>query len=701
MNQTKQQQKYTFTRKQPNREIQATKKKFSLSSLYVLVFPLLILYYEFIFKLTAAGNVFNSGTLVLLLFSVCYGLLLYLPLSFIKNRTARYVVTLCFTVLGALFYLIQDFIYLQFKIYYDINTIFFGSADAVTSYTKELFALIFSAEGLFRILLFFLPAILYAIFGKKLFSPTTDTGTLRWTASALALLCFVLSCVLILTVEPLNALCKDQYNYQTAVENFGLTSGMGLDLKNTLSGGKESDFDFQENPEVPVIPEIVETKEEKPEQEEATQEGVTEEKPIEYEPNQMELNLSSTKGDIGNLNAYVNSLTPSKKNAYTGLFRGKNLILITAEAFSKEVINPELTPTLYRLATKGIQFNDYYQPASSGTTGGEYQNIFGMLPTAGGASFKNTAKHYNYMTIGSQLNRLGYYGKAFHNNSYTYYSRHQTHNNLGYSDGFMGYGNGMEKYVKKAWPQSDLEMFRGTLPTYIDKEPFNVYYMTVSGHSGYSKGGNSQTAKNWESVAHLPYSNTVKGYFAANLELEKALSYLISELEAKGKADNTVICLTTDHFPYGLDGDGRLGDMPYLSELYGMQVKDYFQRDHSACILWCGSLEQEDPIVVNEPTFSLDILPTLSNLFGTEFDSRLFPGRDVLSDAPALVFNTSYDWKTEYGTYYSSKNQFIPANENVTLPEGYVESIKGVVRNKILYCRLALKNDYFRYLFAK
>ena len=75
------------------------------------------------------------------------------------------------------------------------------------------------------------------------------------------------------------------------------------------------------------------------------------------------------------LDEYCASLTPSKQNEYTVIFEGKNLIMITAEAFTKEVIDPDLTPTLYRLMTKGIQFQDYYQPASAGTTGGEYHVI--------------------------------------------------------------------------------------------------------------------------------------------------------------------------------------------------------------------------------------------------------------------------------------------------------------------------------------
>ncbi len=689
MNQVKEKQKFKIVRKPDFPEPRSEKKKKSGAVWYLLLFPLLILYYEFLFKFTTAGSIGSRGLLVLILFSVSFGMLLYLPLSFIRNKTALYITTLILTALGGIFYIIHDLIFLQFKVYYDINTIFFGSGDMLTSYTKETVALILSPEGLLRIGLFLLPAVLYAVFGKKIFPAVVGNRERRWFAAIVLVLFFGTQQLLLYTVDSLRALYLTEYNYQSAVENFGLASAFGIDLKNTLFGNESTDFDLQETPMIPAIEETETEEETKPE-----------EKPIEYAPNQMELNLTGGEGDIARLNAYVNSLTPSKKNAYTGIFQGKNLIFITAEAFSKEVIDPQLTPTLYRLATKGIQFTDYYQPASAGTTGGEYQNIFGMLPTDGGASFKNTAEHFNFMTLGSQLNRLGYYGKAFHNNSYTYYSRNITHNNLGYSDGFMGYGNGMENYVNNAWPQSDLEMFQGTLPTYIDKEKFNVYYMTVSGHSGYSRVGNSQTKKNWDSVAHLPYSDEVKGYFAANLELEKALSYLVSELEAKGKAENTVICISTDHFPYGLDSGGTLGNMPFLSELYKMPVENYFQRDHSACILWCGSLEKEDPIVVNTPTFSLDLLPTLSNLFGTEFDSRLFPGRDVLSDAPALVFNSYYDWKTEYGTYFSSQGLFIPKDESIPLPEGYVESIKAVVRNKILYCRMALSSDYFRYLFA-
>ena len=194
-------------------------------------------------------------------------------------------------------------------------------------------------------------------------------------------------------------------------------------------------------------------------------------------------------------------------------------------------------------------------------------------------------------------------------------------------------------------------------------------------------------------------SDPGKGYLAANLDLEYAMEYVIATLEEKGIADDTVICISAAHFPYGLDNDAKLGNMPYLSELYGYEVNNYIQRDHNRLIIWSGCLEKEDPIVVDSPTFSLDILPTLSNLFGTEFDSRLMPGRDVFSDAEAIIFNTGYDWKTDLGTYISSSGTFTPKDDSTEIPEGYVDRIKAIVRNKIKYCSGALETDYLSYLF--
>lgn len=681
-------------RRNPRRRPSRQKRNNQSPLAMLLIYGAVVLYMEIVFSLMTVGGIFRGGFWYTMLFSLVYGAIGYLISSISHRKTENFIFSNVWLVATALLYIVQFLIYKQFKQFYDINTMTGGAGDMFTSYFKELLVLIFLRGGIFVMGLLAAPFILNLLFGRKLINFNHTPLRIKGLTAIVALLCHLLS-VLLIAVHPVNGpVYNDNYNFQSAVSSFGLITGMRLDLQRTLFGNNQ-DFETLDFPtNIPTLPNSDST----------DPTGGETDTPIVYGDNVVDIDFDALNEKANKqqkkLNEYVRNLTPSKQNKYTGLFKGKNLIFITAEAFSAEVIDPELTPTLYRLATKGIQFTDYYQPASAGTTGGEYQNIFGMLPMDGGKSFKNTADHLNYYTIGSQLDRLGYYGKAFHNNSYTYYSRNTTHVNIGYSDGFMGYGNGMEQYVKKAWPQSDYEMISGTVPTFIDQQPFNVYYMSVSGHNNYSPSSNSQTKKHWDRVQHLPYSDTVKGYLAANLDLEDALTWLVAELEKQGIADDTVICIASDHFPYGLDSDAPLGKMPYLSELYGYEVENYFQRDHSRLILWCGILEDMDPIVVDTPTFSLDILPTLSNLFGTEYDSRLLPGRDVFSDAPALVYRTNYDWKTELGTYYASTGKFVPVSDDVVIPEDYVKTIKAIVKNRINYCDGVLETDYFRHVFG-
>lgn len=668
------------------KKVEHTKKKGIPNALKVIVFyTLSIFYLECVLKRSTINASWDISLVYIFLFALFLSSIIYLISSFTKKeKINKRIRTICL-VLITITFIVNYFVYYVFKIFYDVNTVTAGGGDALGGFKDMIFEIVFCANGLLHIFLFALPAILYFATRKK-----WDNGEQN---HKLQILYVVLSCVIsfvgtqgsIKLNEKYNRIYSTEYNYQSSVTSFGLLHSIALDIEKNLFEDTDVSFSTVE--------------------EETTEEETTSPKETVYEKNIMDIDFDALEqnasSDYIQLDTYVQSQTASLQNEYTGLFKGKNLIMISAEAFSAEVIDEERTPTLYRLATKGINFTDYYQPASAGTTGGEYENIFGMLPMLGGSSFKITATRNNYLTIGSQLNRLNYNGWAFHNNDYTFYDRDKTHNNLGYSNGFMGYGNGMEEYVTNQWPQSDLEMIEGTLPLYIDQEPFNVYYMSVSGHNGYSVSANAMAKKNWDRVKDLDYSDEVKGYLAANMELEDALTYLVNELEEKGIADDTVIVLGADHFPYGLDYNASLGNMPYLSELYGYNVTNYLERDHNRLIIWSGCLEDDDPIVVDDPVFSLDILPTLCNLFGVEYDSRLLPGRDVFSTTSPLIFNTNYDWKTDKGTYLSWTNTFTPKDENTVIPDGYVEKMKTIVSNKIKYCDAVLKLDYFSYLFGK
>ena len=692
----------------------ATSKKLSVdfrSTVFLIIPFIFLFFYEFIFRLVTGCSFSFHSQLYVLLFTVVPSAALYLIFTAVKNTVYRHIASSVILFLLSLPYLIEYFIFRQFKIFYDINTVFAGGKGVLSSFRGEIYDLIFSTEGIIVIAIFFVPVIVYAAIGWMIPLGEPVRWRERVAAAGIGVLAFLIGwlCVLLHPIYSLQY--TNEYNFQYAVDHFGLSTAIRLDVENIIFPKVDDSFIIFPTDPLPTYPDTekppVETSapdSEDPQSSETDSEAYETDapkiEPVVYTPNILELDLdtliSTSSGKINEIHRYIASLSPTYKNEYTGLFEGKNLIFITAEAFTAECIDPTLTPTLYRLATKGINFTDYYQPASAGTTGGEYQNIFGLLPSYGGGSFNSTVNRENATTIFYQLNKLGYYGQAFHNNSYTYYNRNKTHANLGFSNGFMGYGNGIEKFVTHQWPQSDLEMIEGTLPMYIDEPNFCVYYMTVSGHGNYTKSSNRMTSKNWDRVAHLDVSDTVKGYFAANLELEYAVEALVSALEEKGIADDTVICIASDHFPYALDTDASLGQMKYLSELYGCDISNSLVRDHNRLILWCGSLEDEDPITVSSPTSSLDVLPTLLNLFGIPYDSRLYIGRDVFSDSEAIVFNTSYDWKTDLGTYLSSTGKFTPANDKVVIPDGYVARIKAIVKNKVNFSRVVLDYDYYK-----
>ena len=88
----------------------------------------------------------------------------------------------------------------------------------------------------------------------------------------------------------------------------------------------------------------------------------------------------------------------------------------------------------------------------------------------------------------------------------------------------------------------------------------------------------------WDTVADLPYSDAVKCYLACQMELELAMESLLSQLEAAGKLEDTVIVLSADHYPYGLT------DEEY-SELLGHPVDPVFELYENTLILWSADME--------------------------------------------------------------------------------------------------------------
>ena len=389
---------------------------------------------------------------------------------------------------------------------------------------------------------------------------------------------------------------------------------------------------------------------------------------------------------------YLANATPTRKNNYTGLLKDYNLITICAESFCPWFISEELTPTLYKLSHTGILFENYYGTFQSVTTNGEYTMCMGLYPdmsrTKTDSSFNVAGTNYLPFCLGNALKGMGYQAWGYHDYIGDFYNRNITHANMGYT--FKAADSGLA--MKIDWPSSDLEMMEASVDDYINSgEPFHAYYMTFSGHYQYN-WDNAMSAKNRDAVKDLPYSEPVKAYIACNLELEYALEYLMQRLEEAGVADKTCIVLTNDHYPYGLTEDE-------YNELAGQTLDTTFEKYRNSFICYVPGLSEN--IVVDEYCSTADILPTLLNLFGVVYDSRLLAGTDALSSGLHVAVLSDKSFLTKTFRYDAGTETVIPADESITVSDGLVKTYRLYVDSRFQLSGNILNSDYYAHVFAR
>lgn len=397
---------------------------------------------------------------------------------------------------------------------------------------------------------------------------------------------------------------------------------------------------------------------------------VNEEVAVTYKPQVSDIDFDSLESDnqaINDLNNYFKNQVPTYTNEYTGMFKGKNLIYIMAESFDGYFVDKELTPTLYKMIHDGFYFKNYYTPTNLSTIGGEFSLLTGLLPDLAvlnnqwNGNYNNNG-HHNYYPygLGNLFKNLGYDVYAYHDYFYNFQNRDYYLKNLGF-DNYLACGNGMETRMDcSIFPASDDEMINGGIDDYINSDKFMVYYVTVSGHSKWGFGYNAMAEKNKDLVSDLEYSETVRAYISANLELEKAMTTLLDKLSAAGKLEDTVIVMASDHHPYFMEDE-------QMEELAGKELDKYslYKND---LIIYNPSVED---VTVNKICNTIDVLPTVLNLFGIEYDSRLIVGKDILSDSDGVAIFAD-------GNYLGS---------DVNVNNYYL------VSKNIMAC------DYYRYLF--
>ena len=640
------------------------KSKFKI----ILWWSFLIIYLEIIYKFFIMKDLLTTNTFSVVLFSIPW-IIIFTIITSIFNEKVNKILTIVFSFLIVLITLAQIVYYHFYNSMFSFLSLTTGTGQVMKFYVM-IASVIARIWYIFAIIL--IPYILFLIFKNKLFN--FKKNNLKFLISYL--LIFILSFLGIVLVisknnegfYSLKRLIFKTHAPMLTIDKTGLFTMEMIDIERYIFGFNEEIYSEQinVNNEEEKVPEVK----------------------IEYNTTDIDFDKlinDETDDKIKSMHVYFKNTAPSNKNEYTGMFKDKNLIFITAEAFDTIAIDEKLTPTLYKIANNSFIFKNYYQPLYPvSTSDGEYMNLNSLIPKEGVWSFKQTSKISMPYGIGNMFNKEGYVSYGFHNHNYNYYDRQKSHENIGLK--YYGCGNGLEKKMNcKHWPNSDKEMIDATTSYYIDNDKFMTYYMTVSGHLNYNFSGNNMAYRNKNKVKNLKYSTAIKAYLATQIELDKSIEKLLQVLEEKGKLNDTLIVIAPDHYPYGLT-------TKQMNEISTIDRNDKFEKFHTTLIMYNPNIEKT---VVDKVISSLDILPTIYNLYGLTFDSRLLMGRDIFSNNEHIVILSDRSWITDKGKYNSVTKEFT-STTNEEIEEDYIDRINMIVNQRYGMSSLIIDNNYYK-----
>ncbi len=639
-------------------------KKYSSLLIYIIIF----LYYELNFRLVSSHDILNTSTIYIVTYIIFLSAVMYFISLFFSNKINKIIM-----------YIVLTFNFLFFSMQYVLNEVFrqyfsfslFGTSGQILDFKED--AATFIINNISVIFIFLLPIILISVCLSKIeLNPSNRKQRL---ISALIVILTIIGFNLSLLIDSDDIysgynLYYKYHNNSLAVEKLGVINSFHLDSIKAATNFTE---------EIIIINHDINKLEEDDENKE--------EEEVIYEYNNLDINFDNITGNsnIDILSSYFENDKGTLQNEYTGYFEGKNLILIMAESYHEIALDKKRTPTLYKLVNEGFNFTNFYTPTIYSTIGGEFQMLSGLYPASGFLDAFKAGENTYPFGISTVFKNLDYETYAYHNNDYTFQNRDKYLSAYGF-DNYLGCYNGLEKEMDCDWLQSDVELIDVTADDYLkSEESFMVFYASVSGHGDYSVY--NEFSKKYLSEVTGNYSDDVKAYLAAQIELDRALELLIEKLEVAGELENTVIALAGDHYPYMLSFD----EINEASDYYRDEI---IEMNHSNLVIWNNKMES---VTIDKVGSQIDIIPTLYNLFGIEYDSRLFAGKDILSTEAGLAIFSNRSWVSDYGSYDSSSGVFTP-KEGKSVSDDYVDTMNQIVLSKINVSGLLMTEDYYKYI---
>ena len=396
-----------------------------------------------------------------------------------------------------------------------------------------------------------------------------------------------------------------------------------------------------------------------------------------------------TDKSLNNINNYLINNTITDYNDHTGMFEGKNLIVIMMESVNEIFINPDLYPNFYKMYSEGISFTNNYSPRNSCATGNnEFSAMTGLYSIQNNCTV-NIYRDNTYSTaIFNLFNNAGYKTSSMHDYTEYYYYRNTIHTNMGSGRYYGVQDLGIPYFNEyKNWASDEDFMDVAMDITLSDTtEPFMLWLTTVSSHQPYNQS--SVEGDKYLSITEgTDYPDDLRRYMSKLKTLDNALGILLDRLESAGILDDTVIVLFGDHYPYGLKDTT-------INQVLDYDLNDY-EREKTPLVIYNSEIEPE---VVDKYTSYVNLTPTIANLFGINYDPRLYMGSDVFDENYwNLVAFADGSWKNDL-VYYNAATSEVKYYTDELVSYEEIRRINGIITAKMQMSSAIIQNNYYEYL---
>ena len=384
---------------------------------------------------------------------------------------------------------------------------------------------------------------------------------------------------------------------------------------------------------------------------------------------------STNEKDIEFLKEEYSKEKETNKNKYTGKYKDNNLIIVQLEGLDSWLINKNDTPTLYSMMRNSINFTNHYSYYNGGgsTFNSEFAVNTGFITPL---SYTQNAYTFNKNSFPYSLAHLfkeqGYAVNAFHMNTKEYYSRGTNYKNWGY-DNYYGLVDQNTYKDNSYYLDRELLLNEEFKEKMFGSEKFVDYIITYTNHMPFNpEKGNCKMLLDLDSKDNENVSYDLTEEDCARRQVKETdymMELLVKELKERELFDKTTIVVLTDHYLYTLSDKSILDKYKNTSNNL---------INHTPFFIYTNNKDRK---TIKTVTSQLNVLPTVLNLFGIDYNPNYYIGQDALNNNyQKIVFFSDYSWY----------------DGNVYVDGGIVTNNKYINQNT-----LEEKNYYVNYLIKK